>query len=76
MRDQLSDWFGGVVETWDEVRVDEIAKAQPKQLPGHNGRASAQLDSGVWIAGDHRRDASINGAIGSGRAVAHAICAS
>lgn len=76
MRGQLTDWFGSVANSWEEVRVDEIEKAQPKQLPGHDGRASAKLDNGVWIAGDHRRDASINGAIGSGRAVAQAINAS
>ena len=75
MRRQLGDWFGGVAESWEEVRVDVIEKAQPKQLPGHDGRAPLSLDNGVWIAGDHRRDASINGAIGSGRAVAQAVSA-
>ncbi len=75
MKTQLVDWFGSVAETWEELRVDQIERAQPIQLPGHDARAPLALDSGVWIAGDHRRDASINGAIGSGRAVARAALA-
>lgn len=73
MRGQLREWFGDKADTWEDVRVDVIEKAQPKQLPGHDGRAPLALDNGVWIAGDHRRDASINGALGSGRAVAQAV---
>ncbi len=73
MRAQLSEWFGTEVDDWTELRVDRIEKAQPKQLPGHDARASLQTDDGVWLAGDHRRDASINGAIASGRAVARQV---
>ncbi len=73
IRAQLTDWFGSAVHEWNELRVDRIEKAQPKQLPGHNARASLRTDDGVWLAGDHRRDASINGAIASGRAVARQI---
>ena len=76
MRTQLVDWFGAVAETWEVIRVDRIERAQPKQLPGHDARPPLRTDDGVWLAGDHRRDASINGAIGSGRAVATAIVSS
>lgn len=71
MRKQLVDWFGPVANTYEEVRVDRIEKAQPKQLPGHNARAAVEVD-GLFIAGDHRRDASLNGALASGRAAARA----
>jgi len=71
MRKQLIDWFGPVAETYEEVRVDRIDKAQPKQLPGHDARAPVIAD-GLFIAGDHRRDASLNGALASGRAAARA----
>jgi phytoene dehydrogenase-like protein len=71
MRRQLVDWFGPVADTYAEVRVDRIEKAQPKQLPGHDARAAVE-SNGLFLAGDHRRDASLNGAIGSGRAAARA----
>lgn len=76
MRDELRAWFGAVVDTWDELRVDRIERAQPVQLPGHDARAAARTDAGIWVAGDHRRDSSLNGAIGSGRAVARAVMTS
>lgn len=75
MRKQLIDWFGPVASTYEEVRVDRIEKAQPKQLPGHDARAAVESD-GRFIAGDHRRDASLNGALASGRAAARAAISS
>lgn len=72
MRKQLVDWFGPVADTYTEIRIDRIEKAQPKQLPGHDARAAVEA-SGLFIAGDHRRDASLNGALGSGRAAARAV---
>lgn len=71
MRKQLVDWFGPVADTYAELRVDRIEKAQPRQLPGHDARAAVEAD-GIFVAGDHRRDASLNGAIASGRAAARA----
>lgn len=71
MRKQLVDWYGPVANTYEEVRVDRIEKAQPKQLPGHDARAAVEAN-GLFIAGDHRRDASLNGALASGRAAARA----
>lgn len=73
MRTQLREWFGSVADTWQEMRVDRIAKAQPVQLPGYDARAPLKLEDGLWICGDHRRDASINGALASGRSVARAL---
>ncbi len=74
MRKQLVDWFGPVAGTYEEIRVDRIEKAQPKQLPGHDARAAVEVN-GLFIAGDHRRDASLNGALASGRAAARAALA-
>ncbi len=71
LRKQLVDWFGPVADTYTELRVDRIEKAQPKQLPGHDARAAVETD-GIFVAGDHRRDASLNGALASGRAAARA----
>ena len=75
MRTQARTWFGPVVDHWEVLRVDEILRAQPRQLPGFDAHAPLRLPSGVWICGDHRRDASINGALRSGRAAAKAVMA-
>jgi phytoene dehydrogenase-like protein len=75
MRTQVRTWFGPIVDHWEVLRVDEITRAQPRQLPGFDAAAPLKLPSGVWICGDHRRDASINGALRSGRAVAKAVMA-
>jgi len=74
MSKALRDWFGPKASTFAEIRVDQIERAQPKQLPGHDARAPLEVD-GLWVAGVHRRDVSLDGAIGSGRAVARAIAA-
>lgn len=72
MRAKLKQWFGPVTDTWEPLRVDEIERAQPKHPIGHNRVGVTQID-GVWVCGDHLQDASINGALGSGRAAAAAI---
>lgn len=67
---QLRGWFGGAVADWELLRLDDIAHAQPRHLPGEAVPAVKRLDSGVFVAGDHRQNPSINGALQSGRAVA------
>ncbi len=73
MRDQLRELGGSSAASWETLRVDRIPQAQPIQLPGYDNQAPLKLDSGVYVIGDHRRDASINGALASGRAVAAMI---
>lgn len=70
VRRQLRGWYGGDVESWELIRRDDIAHAQPRHLPGEAVPAAARLDSGVFVAGDHRHNPSINGALQSGRAAA------
>lgn len=70
---QLRDWFGGAVADWDLVRTDVIKHAQPRHLPGEAVPAKARLDGDVFVAGDHRHNASINGALQSGRAAARSV---
>lgn len=73
MRTQLTDLIGPQVQEWETLRVDRIPQAQPIQLPGYDHRPAAMLDSGIVVCGDHRRDASINGAMESGRLAARAV---
>lgn len=70
---QLRDWFGGAVADWELLRTDVIDHAQPRHLPGEAVPAKARLDSDVFVAGDHRQNASINGALQSGRAAARSV---
>lgn len=70
VRRQLRSWFGGAVDSWELLRVDQISKAQPRHLPGEDVPAVAELESGVFVAGDHRYNPSINGALQSGRSAA------
>ncbi len=73
MRRQLASWFGPAANRWTELRIDEIARAQPTHPVGHDRTGAIQTGSGIWVCGDHLRDASINGAIGSGRALARSL---
>ncbi|MFT7474697.1 MAG: phytoene dehydrogenase-like protein [Verrucomicrobiales bacterium] len=70
---QLRGWFGGAVADWELLRTDVIEHAQPRHLPGENVPATAKLESDVFVAGDHRQNPSINGALQSGRSVARSV---
>jgi phytoene dehydrogenase-like protein len=68
MHRQLISWYGAVAEGWEVVRVDEIRQAQPSQAVGRARTEAVTVDDGVVVCGDHLADASINGALASGRA--------
>ena len=70
VRRQLRGWFGGGVDEWQLIRSDEISRAQPRHLPGEAVPALSKLDDGIFVAGDHRYNSSINGALQSGRSAA------
>jgi len=56
------------------VRHD-IPAAQPEQLPPLRVRQPVDLGDGLFVAGDHRDTASIQGALVSGRRAAVAVAA-
>ena len=70
VRQQLRGWFGGAVSDWILLRRDDIAHAQPRHLPGEDVPVVARRDDGLFVAGDHRQNPSINGALQSGRSAA------
>lgn len=74
VRRQLLDWWGPSTASWDLLRVDEVAHAQPRQLPGFDPDGPVEV-GGVVVAGDHRRTASVDGAIRSGLDAAAAVLA-
>ena len=74
-RAQLRGWFGEPVDAWRLLRVDRVPDAlpdlpslePPERTPRHRG--------GVYVTGDWRRNASINGALVAGRHAAEAVLA-
>ena len=72
---QMTRWFGQEVETWHLLRIHRIRHALPSQPPGWLEPADrpAVLPSQVFIAGDYRSTASIDGALRSGRLAAEAV---
>ncbi len=69
VRVQLRGWFGDGVDAWRRLRVDRITHAQPLQEPGAldpRQRPVRQREH-LWVCGDHRDTASLNGALASGR---------
>ena len=72
---QMKNWFGNVASTWQLLRSYRVAHAQPQQLPGalEPPQRPVRTRPGVYVCGDHRDNASINGALVSGRRAAEAV---
>ncbi len=75
VRAQLAGWFGAAVHGWDHVRTYHIAHAQPALMTLSPHERSVVVRPGVFVAGDHRDQASIQGALRSGTRCAEAVLA-
>ena len=77
VRAQMEAWFGGEVRRWRHLRTYRIHHAQLDQSPGVLEPAArpVRLESGLFVCGDHRDTASIQGAMLSGRRAAEAVLA-
>ncbi len=75
IRDQLRGWFGAQVDGWRLLRVLRIPFALPAQPPAVLAQPErpVRLAGGLFICGDHRDTASIQGAMVSGRRAAAAV---
>ncbi len=69
VRDQLRDWYGNQVDGWRHLRTYHIPYALPDQAPPAltPPNRSVDLGNGLFVCGDHRDNASIEGAMVSGR---------
>ncbi|GAC1621225.1 MAG: NAD(P)/FAD-dependent oxidoreductase [Candidatus Acidiferrum sp.] len=74
---QMTNWFGQVARSWRFLKSYRIPHAQPQQFPGalEPPERPVRVRPGVYLAGDHRDNASINGAMVSGRRAAEAVLA-
>jgi predicted NAD/FAD-dependent oxidoreductase len=72
---QMKNWFGKVASSWRLLRSYRIAHAQPQQFPGalEPAERPVRIRPGVYVCGDHRDNASIQGAMVSGRRAAEAV---
>lgn len=75
VRHQLSRWFGARSTDWQHLRTDVIAHGQPLQSPPFDPKRRVSLGSGLFVCGDHRDTASIQGAMFSGERTASAVLA-
>jgi len=72
---QMHSWFGAQVDDWGVVHVNTIHHAQPAQPVGwlEPPERPVVLGERVFVCGDHRDQASIQGALASGRRCATAV---
>ncbi|MFN8552159.1 MAG: NAD(P)/FAD-dependent oxidoreductase [Candidatus Obscuribacterales bacterium] len=75
VRAELKSWFGEQVRSWRFLRAYRIKYALPDQSPPQLATAEkpVKLKPGIYVCGDHRDNASINGALVSGRRTAESI---
>jgi protoporphyrinogen oxidase len=75
VRAQLTNWFGNEVNSWKYLRQYRIRHALPSQGVGvlKPWQRSVKIHDHLFICGDHRDNASIDGAMTSGRRTAEAI---
>jgi protoporphyrinogen oxidase len=72
-RQQLQTMFGPEVASWRHLRSYRIAHGQPDQSPPFTPKKKQHLDNGIFVCGDHRDTASIQGALFSGRRCADSV---
>jgi phytoene dehydrogenase-like protein len=72
---QMKNWFGPAAGSWRHLKSYRIPHAQPQQFPGalEPPQRPVRVRPGIYLCGDHRDNASINGAMLSGRRAAEAV---
>ncbi len=75
VRRQLTEIWGVATDRWQLLRRDDIPDALPAQPSPLRTTSPARVADGVYVTGDHRDTASIQGALVSGDRVARVILA-
>ena len=74
VRRHLARLYGVSTAGWEHVRTYEIAEALPSMAPPMGVlRKPVRVRDGVWVCGDHRDTASLQGALVSGRRAARSV---
>lgn len=74
VRAHLAQLWRTSVKDWEVVSMHEVRQALPAQPPPLQARQGVDLGQGLFVCGDHRDTASIQGALVSGRRTARAVC--
>lgn len=72
-RTQLTTMFGRSVDEWRHLRTYRIPHGQPDQSPPFSPKKRIDLGEGLFVCGDHRDTASIQGALFSGRRTGESV---
>ena len=77
VRNECVSYFGAQAKDWRHVRTYRIEHALPDQTPPAltPPERSLRLSRGLYVAGDHRTTASIQGALVSGKRVVEQLVA-
>ena len=75
VRRQVGEVYGVDTARWQLVHRHDIRHALPAQPPPLRTTSSARVSPSVYVCGDHRDTASIQGALVSGHRVAGAVLA-
>ncbi|MFG6401149.1 FAD-dependent oxidoreductase [Microbacterium sp. P04] len=73
VRRHLGEIWGADANAWEILRRDDVHDALPAQGSPLRTTSPARVAAGVYLAGDHRDTASIQGALVSGERVARAV---
>ncbi len=73
IRTELTRLWRTSTSTWDLLVRHDIERALPAQVPPLVARRPVSLGAGLFVAGDHRDTASIQGALVSGRRAANGV---
>ena len=76
VRSHLARLYGVDTARWEHVARYDVQAALPSQAPPMGRfRKTVRLEPGLYVCGDHRDSASIQGALVSGRRAAEAVLA-
>ena len=75
VRAHLKKWFGPAVDSWKLLQAYPVARALPQHRHAEWEQTPVRLggSGGVYMCGDYRETASIQGALASGRRAAEAV---
>jgi glycine/D-amino acid oxidase-like deaminating enzyme len=73
VRQQLAGWIDADERDLTPLRTDVIPHGQPLQNPPLHPRQPVSLGEGLFVCGDHRDTASLQGAMFSGERTARAV---
>lgn len=73
VRGRIAALYGVDAADWEPLAVRRLPRAVPAMTTPHNFRRPVRLLGGLYVAGDHREAATLDGALASGRRAAHAL---